>query len=72
MNKQYICFLNGKVFGRGDLRYMHELFHSYVINCEMHGNDEMDFKIVERSKAVKRFAEESIKQNHEALKRLVD
>src|SRR5690606_11949466 len=70
--KKYVCFLNGQVYGSGNLRYMHELFYDYVVNKEMYDLGEATFKIVERSKAIKYFAEETMKQNHEALKRLDD
>jgi hypothetical protein len=42
----YICYLNGKFYGTGDLKYMKELFVDYVVNCKMYGKSEVDFKIV--------------------------
>ena len=45
----YICYLNGKLYGKGDLEYIHELFIDYVINCNMYGQKECDFKIVRES-----------------------
>lgn len=42
----YMCYLNGKFYGIGDLAYMHELFKDYVITCEMYEKKECEFKIV--------------------------
>jgi hypothetical protein len=42
----YKCYLNGKFYGGGNLRYMHELFADYVIHNKMYGKPEVDFKIV--------------------------
>lgn len=72
MTKQYICYLNGKPYGKGNLEYMHELFHDYVINCKMHGTEEVSFKIIERSKMMKKSIQQCIEQNGEVLRRLAD
>lgn len=42
----YKCFLNGVLYGCGDLSYIHELFRDYVITSKMYGKKECDFKIV--------------------------
>lgn len=42
----YMCYLNGKFYGSGNLKYMKELFVDYVVTCEMYGKDEVEFKIV--------------------------
>lgn len=70
MEKKYICFLNGKVYGHGDLKYMQELFHDYVIDCKMYGLDEIDFKIIEKDKARGTLIKDSVKCNYEVLKKL--
>ena len=50
MADTYRCYLNGKFYGGGDLKYMHELFKDYVITCEMYGREECEFKIVKAGK----------------------
>ncbi|QQO41082.1 hypothetical protein 015DV002_128 [Bacillus phage 015DV002] len=45
-SKLYICFLNGKPYGKGDLEYMLELFKDYVVTCEMYGKARCDFTVV--------------------------
>lgn len=47
MNKRYECWLNGQFYGGGNLAYMKELFVDYVINCEMYGKKQAEFKIIE-------------------------
>lgn len=42
----YKCYLNGVLYGAGNLEYMHELFTDYVLNRKMYGKKELDFKIV--------------------------
>jgi hypothetical protein len=46
MKQTYKCYLNGKLYGGGNLMYMKELFTDYVIRHEMYGKDEVEFKIV--------------------------
>ena len=41
----YKCYLNGVLYGAGNLSYIHELFTDYVIDCNMYGKKECDFKI---------------------------
>lgn len=42
---KFIAYLNGAIYGRGDLAYMSVLFNSYVVDCEMYGSDSMDFRV---------------------------
>jgi hypothetical protein len=44
--EHYKCYLNGKFYGSGTLKYMQELFVDYFITCEMYGRPEADFKIM--------------------------
>jgi hypothetical protein len=46
LKQVYKCYLNGKFYGSGNLKYMHELFKDYVINCKMYGREECEFKII--------------------------
>jgi hypothetical protein len=41
----YILYLNGSVYGTGDLKYIHELITDYVLHCKMYGKEEVNFKI---------------------------
>lgn len=50
INKKYHFYLNGKLYGCGDLTYMTGLFNDYVINMKMYGHEEVDFKIIEAHK----------------------
>lgn len=47
----YSCFLNGKLYGCGDVEYMNELFRDYVVNYEMYGRDDCSFRITTKEKA---------------------
>lgn len=49
MKNKYICFLNGEMYRCGDLSYMSELFNDYVVNSKMYGNNQVGFKVVEKS-----------------------
>ena len=51
LKQRYVCYLNGKLYGMGDLEYMNELFKDYVVACQMHGNETVTFKIVDREQA---------------------
>ncbi|WP_161805237.1 hypothetical protein [Sporosarcina globispora] len=42
----YRCYLNGKFYGTGNLKYMQELFVDYVVTCEMYGKNQAEFKII--------------------------
>ena len=42
----YKCYLNGSLYGIGDLEYMNELFRDYVVICEMYGKTKCEFRIV--------------------------
>jgi hypothetical protein len=44
--EHYKCYLNGKFYGSGNLKYMHELFKDYVITCKMYGREDCKFKII--------------------------
>lgn len=46
MKETYLCYLNGKFYGGGDLKYMRELFIDYVVNCKMYCKDEVEFKVI--------------------------
>ena len=46
--QRYVCYLNGNIYGMGDLEYMNELFRDYVVACRMHGNEQVEFRIVDR------------------------
>lgn len=48
MTQIYACFLNGKLYGTGDLEYMNELFRDYVVACEMYGRESCEFRIVRK------------------------
>lgn len=51
---------------------MHKLFYNYVVDCEMYGADDTNFKIMERNKARNMFIKDTVECNHEVLKRLDD
>lgn len=43
---RYYCYLNGELYGTGNLKYMTELFTNYVFDREMYGRSEVEFKVV--------------------------
>lgn len=45
---RYVLYLNGKPYGTGDLRYMHELITDYISRMESFGTEEVEFKIERR------------------------
>lgn len=49
-NESYLMFLNGKLYGRGDLCYMVELFTNYVHTCKLYGKKEVTFTVREYDK----------------------
>jgi len=48
--KRYKCYLNGQLYGSGDLKYIQELFVDYVVTCKMYGKVEVEFKIIKEEK----------------------
>lgn len=42
----YKCYLNGSLYGVGDLEYMNELFCNYVVTRKMYGKTKCEFRIV--------------------------
>ncbi|MGG1103251.1 hypothetical protein ABES74_04145 [Bacillus subtilis] len=72
MSQIYAYFLNGKLYGCGDIEYMNDLFRDYVVNCEMYGKDDCTFRITTKEKARRLLINETICENGEALKRLED
>lgn len=44
----YILYMNDKLYGRGDLRYMHELITDHLLTKQMYGAEEVSFQIVKR------------------------
>lgn len=47
MGKQlYALYLNGRIYGKGDWNYMQELMNDWVNDCDMYGEDNVEFKIV--------------------------
>lgn len=56
----YHCYLNGKLYGKGSLEYMSELFRSYVVDSKMYGHDTCDFVIV---KAIRDIPEQEIRND---------
>ncbi|WP_057080589.1 hypothetical protein [Bacillus amyloliquefaciens] len=70
MAQIYACFLNGKLYGCGDMEYMNDLFRDYVVTCEMYGKDDCTFQITTKKKARRLLINETIGENSEALKRL--
>lgn len=52
MGQIYACFLNGKLYGCGDIEYMNDLFRDYVVYCEMYGRDDCTFRITTKEKLV--------------------
>ena len=50
MKVKYQFYLNGKLYGSGNLKYMHELFSDYVVTHRMYGKEIVDFKIIKVSK----------------------
>lgn len=62
MKKQYVCFLNGKRYGSGDMEYMKELFIDYFITCNMYGNEVGEFKVVSKDKLVKESFDKAVDQ----------
>ncbi|AOO61099.1 hypothetical protein BBJ33_06040 [Bacillus velezensis] len=51
MTQIYACFLNGKLYGCGDIEYMNDLLRDYVVYCEMYGRDDCTFRITTKEKA---------------------
>ncbi|MBG9901837.1 hypothetical protein ABH16_04750 [Bacillus altitudinis] len=45
MTQIYACFLNGKLYGKGNLAYMNDLFRDRVVDCEMYGKDDVTFRV---------------------------
>lgn len=47
MSGGYCCclYMNGSLYGCGDLAYMTELIRDYVEYCEMYGKDSVRFDI---------------------------
>ena len=70
MVQMYACFLNGKLYGCGDIEYVNDLFRDYVVNCEMYGRDDCTFHITTKEKACRLLINETIGENSEALNRL--
>lgn len=70
MAQIYACFLNGKLYGCGDVEYVNDLFRDYVVNCEMYGKDDCTFQITKKEKVRRLLINETIGENSEALKRL--
>lgn len=44
--EKYFLYLNDTIYGHGDLKYVHELIHNYVIIKELYGKEQVDFIIV--------------------------
>ena len=42
----YKCYLNGSLYGVGNLACMNELFCDYVVTHEMYGKTKCEFRIV--------------------------
>lgn len=59
MTQIYACFLNGKLYGKGDLEYMNTLFRDWVVYCEMYGKDDVTFRVttVEKMREIVKEAE---------------
>lgn len=41
----YILYLNGVIYGRGGMHYMHELITDYLVRFISSSNDAVDFRI---------------------------
>lgn len=63
-----MCFLNGKLYGCGDIEYMNDLFCDYVVYCEMYGRDDCIFWIIMKEKVCRLVINEIIYENNEVLK----
>lgn len=72
MKQTYVCFLNGKFYGAGDLEYMNDLFRDYVVISEMYGKDDCTFRITTKEKAREILVNETINDNYETLERMED
>lgn len=70
MKEQYICYLNGERYGKGDMEYMRELFIDYFVTCNMYGKDQGEFKVVSQSKLVKDSFDKAVKQYGNVLEEL--
>ena len=70
LKEQYICYLNGKRYGNGDMEYMRELFIDYFVTCQMHGNEQGEFKVVSRKKLIKNIYNEIVDQYGNVLEEL--
>ncbi|WP_303984514.1 hypothetical protein [Niallia circulans] len=59
MTQIYACFLNGKLYGKGDLAYMNDLFRDWVVDCEMYGKDDVTFRVttIEKMREIVKGAE---------------
>jgi hypothetical protein len=49
----YTFYLNGTVYGTGDLDYMRELFVDYVVKMKMYDRLSVDFRITKTEKVEK-------------------
>ena len=41
----YVLYLNGDVYGRGGMHYMHELITDYLVRFGVSGNSNVNFSI---------------------------
>lgn len=70
MKEQYICYLNGKRYGKGDMEYMRELFIDYFVTCKMHGREQGEFKVVNEKKVIKDIYDKVVDQYGNVLEEL--
>lgn len=47
----YQCYINGKFYGGGSLKFIHELFTDYVLTHNMYGREKIEFKITKNKMA---------------------
>lgn len=60
--EKYACYLNGAIYGMGNLEYMSDLFKNYVETNEMYGNQNCEFKVERIDMHVKFLKEENNKR----------
>ena len=45
MELRYTLYLNGSFYGCGTIEYINELISDYLVNCNMYGRNEVDFRV---------------------------
>ncbi|WP_170958759.1 hypothetical protein [Bacillus pseudomycoides] len=50
MKTRYRLYLNGSYYGFGPIDHINSLIRDYLVDCEMYGRKEVDFRIEEIEK----------------------